>query len=85
MNSHLSYKPYLGHEVLIDKSRRLQAARWCEKKFGENWNPLDNRDGRWTMIWAGHDKDFSDMSDFDKYKVCFADDQDMLLFALGCP
>ena len=85
MNSHLSYKPHLGHEVLIHKSKRLQAARWCEKKFGDNWSPIDNRGGRWTMIWAGHNKTFDDMTEFDQYRFCFADDRDLMIFMLGCP
>lgn len=85
MNSHLSHKPHLGHEVLIHKSKRVRAAQWCEKKFGRSWTPLDNRAGVWTMIWAGHDRTFTDMTDFDKYRVCFADDQDLMIFMLGCP
>jgi hypothetical protein len=85
MNSHLSYEPHLGHQVLVHKSKRLRAAQWCEKKFGRNWNPLDNRAGLWTMIWAGHNKTFDDMKEFDQYRFCFADDRDLMIFMLGCP
>jgi len=84
MNSHLSYKPHLGHEVLIHRNRMPPASKWLEKEFGRMWHPLENCQGRWTMVWAGHDGNFSDLTDFDKYKVCFADKQDLAMFMLEC-
>ena len=75
----------LTHETYIDMHKRLQAFRWCEKKFGPIWEPFKNPEGRWTMVWGGHDEDTQTLineklTKSKKYKVCFADDQDMLMF-----
>ena len=78
----------LTHEVLIDINKRVQAHKWCEKNFGRAWEPFDYREGRWNMVWAAHDEDFKTLANekltkSKKYKVCFADDQDMLMFKLA--
>ncbi len=75
----------LTHEIYIDMHKRLQASRWCEKKFGPMWEPFKNPEGRWTMVWGGHDEDTQTLineklTKSKKYKVCFADDQDLLVF-----
>lgn len=75
----------LTHEVLIDMNKRLQAHKWCEKNLGRAWEPFNNREGRWTMIWGGHDEDTQTLineklTKSKKYKVCFEDEQDMLMF-----
>ena len=70
----------LTHEVLIDMNKRVQAHKWCEKNLGRAWEPFDYREGRWNMVWGGHDSNLRDMTNFDKYKVCFEDEQDMLMF-----
>jgi hypothetical protein len=75
----------LTHVTFIEMGRRVKAAQWCEKKFGKRWDPFDNPTGRWTMIWGGHDGSFQDMADFDKYRVCFEDEQDLFIFKLTCP
>ena len=74
----------LTHETLIDMGKRVQAHKWCEKTFGRAWEPFDHREGRWNMVWGGHDSKLRDMPNFDKYKVCFADEQDMLMFKSTC-
>lgn len=75
----------LTHETFIDMHQRVQAHKWCEKNFGRIWEPFDNREGRWTMIWGGHDEDIrtlinEKLTKSKKYKVCFEDEQDMLMF-----
>ena len=72
----------LTHETLIEMGNRVQAHKWCEKTFGKPWDPFKNREGRWTMVWGGHDSNLRDQTNFDKYKVCFADEQDLLMFKL---
>lgn len=74
----------LTHEVLIEMSKRLQAHKWCEKQFGRAWEPFGNREGRWTMIWGGHNGSLQSLTNFDKYRVCFADREDMMLFRATC-
>lgn len=75
----------LTHETLIDMHKRVQAHKWCEKNFGRIWEPFDNRTGRWTMSWGGHDEDTRTLINVKltkskKYKVCFEDEQDMIVF-----
>ena len=78
----------LTHETLIDMHKRVQAHKWCEKQFGQAWEPFDNREGRWNMVWGGHNEDFKTLANENltkskKYKVCFADEQDLLVFKLA--
>lgn len=80
----------LVHETLIDINKRVQAHRWCEKNFGRAWEPFDHREGRWNMVWAAHDEDFKTLANekltkSKKYKVCFEDEQDMLVFKSTFP
>ena len=88
MSQHLSYRNpefHLKHETLIDMGKRVQISQWCEKKFGQTWHYLDNPEGRWSMVWGGHYGNFSDLTNFDKYRVFFADEQDLFMFNLTCP
>jgi hypothetical protein len=69
--------------------KRLQAYKWCEKNFGRAWEPFNNVEGCWTMIWGGHDEDTQTLineklTKSKTYKVCFADKQDLLLFTSVC-
>ena len=78
----------LTHETLIDMGKRVQAHNWCEQQFGRAWEPFNNREGRWTMIWGAYDEDFKTLANdkltkSKKYKVCFADEQDMFVFKLN--
>ena len=66
---------HLDHEVLIDSSLHNQAARWCASYLGRQWEVVDFRSGRWSMFWAG-------FRDVDKFKFCFAREQDMMMFML---
>ena len=80
----------LVHETFIDMHKRVQAHHWLEKTFGPVWEPFDNREGRWNMVWGGHDEDaktiaFSKNTKSKKYKVCFEDEQDLMVFMLAFP
>ena len=66
---------HLAHEVQIDSARNRAARQWCEQQFGSRWNPVDNRGGSWAVFWTGS-------SAFDKYRFCFAHEQDMMWFSL---
>jgi len=80
----------LVHETFIDMPKRLQVHKWCEQQFGRAWEPFNNREGRWNMIWGGHDEDFKTLANdkltkSNKYKVCFENEQDMLVFKATWP
>lgn len=66
---------HLDHEVLLDSKQHNAAARWCTKQFGQRWEAIGYRSGRWCMFWAGRDNP-------GKYRFCFAHEQDLLLFIL---
>lgn len=66
---------HLDHEVLVHKDLHNAAGRWCEEQFGQRWEAIGHRSGRWSMFWAGR-------NDFDKYRFCFALEQDMIWFVL---
>jgi hypothetical protein len=77
----------LVHETFIDMNKRVQVHKWCEKTFGRIWEPFDNREGRWTMVWGGHDEDTQTLineklTKSKKYKVCFEDEQDLAVFKM---
>jgi len=61
-------------EVFIDKSKHIDAERWCRANFGKRWD-LDNRNGVWGKFWAGPDK-------HSQYRFTFAREQDMIWFTL---
>jgi hypothetical protein len=66
---------HLDHEVLIDSTNHRDAAQWCEEQLGKRWEAMSYRSGRWCMFWAGR-------NNFDKYRFCFALEQDKLVFML---
>ena len=66
---------HLDHEVLIDSKKHNAAGRWCAEQFGQRWEAIGYRSGRWCMFWGGHPHP-------GKYRFCFAHEQDMLLFIL---
>jgi hypothetical protein len=66
---------HLNHEVLIHKDQHRAAMKWCEAQFGKRWEAIGYRAGTWTVFWSGRDH-------YDKYRFCFALEQDMLLFTL---
>lgn len=66
---------HLDHEVLVHKNLHRAAGHWCEQQFGQRWEAISHRSGRWAMFWAGRDN-------FDKYSFCFAEEQDMVWFKL---
>lgn len=82
ISSHFSPERNLEHETLIEMPKRVPVSRWCEQQFGQPWHPLDNPQGRWTMAWAGRNSNFTDLTNFDKYQVYFADQQDLSVFEL---
>ena len=66
---------HLDHEVLIDSEKHNKAARWCAQQFGQRWEAIGHRSGRWCLFWAGRNQP-------GKYRFCFAYEQDLLLFIL---
>jgi len=66
----------LDHEILIDAHKHRDAGAWCLQQFGKRWEAIGkNTDGDWCMFWAGRDA-------FDKYRFCFAQEADAIVFAL---
>lgn len=66
---------HLDHEVLIHKRQHRDAMQWCEAQFGRRWEAIGHRSGQWAVFWAGR-------NDYDEYRFCFADERDMIWFAL---
>ena len=66
---------HLDHEVLISSKQYREASRWCRHQFGPNWEAIGYREGRWCVFWAGRNHS-------DKYRFCFALEQDLILFLL---
>jgi hypothetical protein len=64
---------HLDHEIILDKPYLYETAVWCKQHFGQRWDPISNRQGRWTVVWAGSSG---------QYRWCFADEQDAAWFAL---
>ena len=66
---------HLEYEVLISRNTNRDAMLWCEEYFGERWNPVSNRQGKWSMFWKGSSSPFM-------YRFCFAEEHDIMLFML---
>lgn len=65
----------LEHEIILDKKHLYETEAWCKQHFGERWDIFDNREGRWTVFWAGTERP-------KEYRWCFADERDAAWFAL---
>jgi hypothetical protein len=72
--SKIEYR-HLDHEVLVDAHKHGPAGKWCTEQFGQRWEAIGYRAGRWSMFWAGRDAP-------KKYRFCFANEQDMVWFVL---
>lgn len=68
-------RTHLDYEVLLDSSLHNKAGRWCAQQFGQRWEAIGFRSGRWSMFWCGRDNP-------GKYRFCFAHEQDKLMFIL---
>lgn len=66
---------HLDHEVLVHKDQYRLASKWCEEQFGQRWEAIGYRSGRWCVFWAGR-------AEPTKYRFCFALEQDMIWFVL---
>jgi hypothetical protein len=66
---------HLDYEVLIHKDQHRAAMQWCEEQFGKRWEAIGYRTGIWTVFWSGGES-------FDQYRFCFAQEKDMIWFAL---
>lgn len=64
----------LDYRVLSDVST-TEAVPWCVEQFGKRWNVIDNRQGKWTLFWAGPNQR-------KKNVWRFADEKDSMLFIL---
>lgn len=53
----------------------FNAASWCEGKFGEKWNAMDQQVGTWSIFWGGVDHPL-------KYDWYFLNEKDLALFLL---
>lgn len=65
----------LEYEVAVDAHKHGPASKWCEQHFGQRWNALNYRQGRWSMFWMGRE-------DPKKYRFCFANEKEMIWFIL---
>lgn len=65
----------LEYEVLITKTVVHDAKEWCKERWGERWSVNSNRSGVWACFWAGN-------SNPGYYRFMFANEVDMILFAL---
>jgi hypothetical protein len=65
----------LDYEILVDAHKHCAAGAWCQQQFGKRWEVIGNRDGYWCMFWAGREA-------HDKYRFCFAREEDALIFTL---
>jgi hypothetical protein len=75
INSKVKEIRHLDYEVLVDSVKHRPAGQWCEQQFGKRWEAIGYRSGQWCMFWAGRNAP-------KKYRFCFANEQDMLLFIL---
>lgn len=66
---------HLDYEVMIHKDRCRLPMQWCNEQLGARWEAIGNRTGLWTVLWAGR-------GHTDRYRFCFAQEQDMLMFTL---
>lgn len=66
---------YLKHEVKIHKDQYWDATHWCFDQFGSRWSPVSNSSGAWAVFWCGTDQR-------NLYRFSFAQEQDMVWFAL---
>ena len=69
----------LEHEVMVDIGRgtgfsAFAAEDWCVEHFGKRWTALDQT-GRWACFWGGR-------NDPKRYRFCFAESKDAMIFAL---
>ena len=65
----------LNFDVFIDAHQHGPARKWSIDHFGARWCPIENRNGIWTMFWAGRDAP-------KKYKFSFAKERDYIMFTL---
>ena len=66
---------HLEYEVLLDSNKHRIAGEWCIEQFGPRWSPITNRSGQWAMFWAAGIPS-------NKYRFCFANEEDMMWFML---
>ena len=43
----------LTHRVYVTKRKDFSYKEWCEEHFGPKFDVLENKDGVWTIVWAG--------------------------------
>lgn len=66
---------HLEYEVYTHKSVVEAAKTWCQAQWGARWNALDNRDGTWSVFWAGRARS-------EHYRWIFETEQQAILFSL---
>jgi hypothetical protein len=65
----------LDHEIMIEDRRHVDAERWCRSNLGKRWEVIGHQEGLWACFWGGRGA-------HDKYRFCFAQEADAVLFAL---
>jgi len=71
----------LKYEVIVRKRNYRNAVNWCNAQFGEQWNPVDNRQGIWTCFWIGPSETIY-KGNFTDYRFLFKEEKDALWFTL---
>ena len=71
---------HLDYEILVPRrnnaAEEVMMSTWCAKQWGPRWDAIDNREGLWTMFWAGPDVKPS------SYRWCFDTQEHANWFAL---
>ena len=68
----LEYKVLMPTNPL---SNSRAAQKWCEETFGKKWCALTNKEGEWTVFWAGRDNPSS-------YEFYFAEEKHKIWFMM---
>ena len=65
------------HTIFIsgEYEKHRQCKYWCYEQFGKERDIISNRDGVWSVLWAGPEKR-------NYYRFNFRNSEDATLFAL---
>lgn len=75
----ISYHNSLPYVIALPKnSHTWKMEEWCIEKFGERWNAIDYRQGKWCVFWRGYRVTECPGG----YDWLFKNEQDAMLFTL---
>lgn len=64
------------HETIVPGNVARKAEQWCHDTLGPRWQAVNCPEGaKWTMFWCGR-------ASLGRYRVCFIDEQDLVVFLL---